>query len=66
MWRTKIVNYLYLHALASTFNVPISYALHNYKNLDFNHLEQIAAVLKQSSSLIDKMINPHAGPDKQK
>ncbi|KAG2215873.1 hypothetical protein INT45_003288 [Circinella minor] len=40
--------------------------LQNYKKLDCNQLEQVGAILKQSSSLFEKIINPQKGPGKQK
>ena len=40
--------------------------MQNYKKPDCNQTEQMIAMLKQTSSLFEKMINPHKGPDKQK
>ena len=40
--------------------------LQNYKKIDCNQLEQIGAILKQSASSFEKIINPQKGPEKQK
>ena len=40
--------------------------MQNYKKLDCNQTEQMIAMLKQTSSIFEKMTNPHKGADKQK
>ena len=40
--------------------------MQSYKRLDCNQTEQMIAMLKQTSSLFEKMANAHKGPEKQK